>query len=332
MKGKVQKTIEIQPNFKINTIINGLWQLSGNHGKIEPLDALYAMHSYHDAGFFTWDLADHYGFAEDLVGWYLESHQTEIQPKFLTKWVPSPGPMNRTVVEKAIDRSLQRMKVASLDMLQFHWWDYTDENYLSALKILNDLREEGKIRYLSLTNFNTQHLKRVVDLGIPIVSNQIQFSVLDQRPLEEMVPYCEKNGIRILAYGTLGGSLYTERFYMQDYPLETILSTASLQKYMGMVRRWGDWKKFQKFLQTIHSIAVKYQVSMANIALRFILEQPAIAAAIVGVRLSLSEHIQDTLNVYQFKLDAEDHQQIRDAYALGENLYSIIGDCGDEYR
>jgi aryl-alcohol dehydrogenase-like predicted oxidoreductase len=240
--------------------------------------------------------------------------------------------MSRKIVENAINRSLRRMKVKSLDMLQFHWWDYSDNNYITTLEILNDLRQEGKIRHLSLTNFDTEHLRIIVEHGIPIVSNQIQFSVLDQRPLEKMVPYCEANKIHLLAYGTLGGGLYTKRFYNSNPPRYSDLSTSSLQKYYGMVQKWGNWSQFQEFLKILHDLSQKYHVSMANIAMRWVIEQPAVSALIVGTRLSLSDHIQDSLNLYSFQLGSHDHQRIRDIYKNGNDLFLKIGDCGDEYR
>ncbi len=217
-------------------------------------------------------------------------------------------------------------------MLQFHWWDYSDENYLVALKILDEIRKDGKIKYLSLTNFDTEHLHRILENGIPIISNQIQFSILDQRPLVKMVPFCEKNNIKLFAYGTLGGGLFTERFYNQPSPSKTQLNTSSLQKYYEIIRHWGNWEQFQRLLAVIHDISDKHSVSMANVAVRYVLEQSAVAGAIIGTRLSLSEHIQDTLKVFTFILDHEDHQRIRNAYLIGNDLFESIGDCGDEYR
>src|SRR5438132_916332 len=141
-------------DLAICRILNGMWQVSGAHGPIDPARAVAVMFAYHDAGFTTWDLADHYGPAEDLVGAfrrefaarYGDDRLPEIQA--LTKWVPSPGPMTRRVVEDAVDVSLRRMGVGRLDLLQFHWWDYGDQRYLDALRHLADLREEGKIRHL----------------------------------------------------------------------------------------------------------------------------------------------------------------------------------------
>ena len=333
----ISENNELSPGFFINTILNGLWQLSGGHGNIEPEKALKSMRDYHKAGLLTWDLADHYGFAEDLVGMFHREYNGDLKnltdrPKFFTKWVPTPKNMTQRIVEKAIDRSLERMRMKSLDMLQFHWWDYNNENYLTALELLDELRKKGKIKHLSLTNFDTEHLKIINEYGIPIISNQIQFSVLDQRPLVKMVPYCQKNGIKILAYGTLGGGLFSSRFYKKTEPHYNELNTSSLQKYYGMIRRWGSWDKFQGLLKVLQDISEKYGVSIANVAVRYVLEQPAVAGTIIGARLSLSNHIDESLKVFSFSLDQNDHQKIQSVYDIGYDLFEKIGDCGAEYR
>ena len=74
--------------------------------------------------------------------------------------------MTREVVENNIDRSLHRMGVETLDLLQFHWWDYQDSRYLDALTHLAELRDEGKIHRVALTNFDTERLRIIGDHGI----------------------------------------------------------------------------------------------------------------------------------------------------------------------
>ena len=106
--------------------------------------------------------------------------------------------MPRAVVEQAIDRSRRRMGVQTLDLLQFHWWDYADASYLDALRHLADLQADGRIRHLALTNFDTEHLRIIRDAGIQIVSNQVQYSLIDQRPEVQMVPFCQEHGITLL--------------------------------------------------------------------------------------------------------------------------------------
>src|SRR5204863_4441583 len=128
-----------------------------------------------------------------------------------TKWVPYPGPMSRQTVEQALAVSLRRMSVERLDLLQFHWWDYQDQRYLDALKHLADLRQEGRIRHLALTNFDTERLGVIADAGIRVVSNQVQFSLVDRRPEARMAAFCRDHGIVLLTYGTLLGGLLSER-------------------------------------------------------------------------------------------------------------------------
>jgi len=91
--------------------------------------------------------------------------------------------MPRAVVEAAIATSQRRMAVETLDLLQFHWWDYADRRYLDALAHLADLRDAGAVRHLALTNFDTERLAGILDRGIRIVSNQVQFSLIDRRPV-----------------------------------------------------------------------------------------------------------------------------------------------------
>src|SRR4029077_4005522 len=117
-------------DLTICRILNGMWQVSGAHGAVDPVRAVDEMSAYHEAGFTTWDLADHYGPAEDFIGdfrrRFAARHGVDRLPEIqaFTKWVPRPGRMTRRVVEDAISISRTRMGVQRLDLLQFHWWDY----------------------------------------------------------------------------------------------------------------------------------------------------------------------------------------------------------------
>lgn len=319
-------------------LLNGLWQLSGAHGHIAPQPAVKQMLDYHNAGLTTWDLADHYGPAEDFIGAFRDLLTSQggadalADHRAFTKWVPRPGAMPREKVEAAIDRSRQRMKADTLDMLQFHWWDYTDPRYIDALKHMTDLRTSGKIRHLALTNFDTPHLKHIIDEGIEIVSNQVQFSIIDRRPEVDLIPYCQQSGIKLLTYGTLAGGLLTDRYLDKPEPTPPELNTASLRKYMQMIHAWGNWDLFQQLLRTLRAVADKHHVSIANVAVRYILDKPAVAGVIVGARLSINEHITENARVFEFALDADDLAKIHGITKQARSLYQIIGDTGDEYR
>src|SRR5262249_13208943 len=163
--------------------------------RIDAVCAVEEMFIYHDAGFTTWDLADHYGPAEDFIGAFRREFAASrgaerlMEIQAFTKWVPHPGRMTSRIVEDAIGISLSRMGADCLDLLQFHWWDYNDESYVDALKHLADLQQEGKIRHLALTNFDTKRLGIIADHGIRIVSNQVQYSLVDRRPEARMAAF-----------------------------------------------------------------------------------------------------------------------------------------------
>jgi aryl-alcohol dehydrogenase-like predicted oxidoreductase len=326
------------PDLEICRVLNGMWQVSGAHGRIDPERAVDAMFRYHDAGFTSWDLADHYGPAEDLIGHFrrrfTDEHGAERLQEIqaFTKWVPYPGPMTRAIVENAVAVSLRRMQVDRLDLLQFHWWDYGDRRYLDALKHLADLRDESKIRHLALTNFDTEHLGIIVDAGIRIVSNQVQYSLLDRRPAVKMAAFCEQHGITLLTYGTVLGGLLSEKYLGRPEPGRAELNTASLQKYKNMIDAWGGWALLQELLAALQPIADKHGASIATIGTRYILDQPAVAGVIIGARLGIAEHIADNARVFDIALDAEDVAAVRPVLARSRDLMRLIGDCGGEYR
>jgi aryl-alcohol dehydrogenase-like predicted oxidoreductase len=325
-------------DLTICRILNGMWQVSGAHGPIDRGRAVAAMFRYHDAGFTTWDLADHYGPAEDLIGAFrreFAAHRgaerlAEIQA--FTKWVPYPGPMTRRAVEEAVQTSLRRMDTGRLDLLQFHWWDYADGRYLDALRHLTDLQREGKIHHLALTNFDTEHLAAIAEHGIAVVSNQVQYSLIDRRPEARMAAFCQQHGTVLLTYGTVLGGLLSETYLGRPEPHRSELDTASLQKYKRMIDVWGGWALFQELLAGLKRIADKHSVGIANVGVRYVLDRPAVAGVIVGARLGLSEHIGDNARVFDFALDAEDLATIEPILARSRDLMQAIGDCGDEYR
>ncbi len=325
-------------DLSICRILNGLWQVSGAHGAINPARAVAEMFKYHEAGFTTWDLADHYGPAEDFIGEFrrrfVEHHGAERlgEIQAFTKWVPHPGRMSRQIVENAVDISLGRMGVKALDLLQFHWWDYGNPAYLDALKHLMDLRQEGKIRHLALTNFDTERMRIITEHGIEVVSNQVQYSIVDRRPEQRMAAFCSKHGITLLTYGTVLGGLMSEKYLGHPEPRRSELNTASLQKYRNMIEAWGGWNLFQELLAVLKQIADRHQVSIANVAVRAILDRPAVAGVIVGTRLGVAEHIEENTRVFGLSLNADDLASIDAICAKSRDLMAIIGDCGNEYR
>jgi aryl-alcohol dehydrogenase-like predicted oxidoreductase len=222
------------------------------------------------------------------------------------------------------------MGLDSLDLIQFHWWDYNNPYYIDALKYLSDLRDEGKIKNIGLTNFDTERMQIMKEAGLKIVSNQIQYSIIDRRPEVHMAKFCRDNNMSMLAYGTICGGLLSERYLGKPEPHD--LDTASLRKYKQMVDAWGGWELFQDLLSVLNEIAQKHKVNIANIATRYILDKPAVGGVIIGVRLGIANHRDDNARVFSFRLDDDDNSRLEELCKKSNDLFELIGDCGDEYR
>ena len=327
----MEKTI-LADDLEICRVLNGMWQVAGSHGQIDSESAISDMEKYQKSGFTTWDLADIYGPAESLIGEFRRKIGNKSKFQALTKFVPNPGPMSKSIVTHYIEQSLQKMNTDCIDLLQFHWWDYNDASYLDALNHLSKLQDEQKIKHLGLTNFDTERVKIMIENGFEIVSNQVQYSILDQRPEKLMTSFFAKHGIKILSYGTLLGGFFSEKYLGIDEPHRGDLTTASLQKYKNMIDTWGGWQLFQELLSTLDKIARKHNCSIANVSTRFVLDRPQVAGVIIGARLGIVNHREDNSKVFDVKLDDEDISSISCVTAKSNDLFDVIGDCGDEYR
>jgi len=323
---------DLAPDFEICRILNGMWQVAGGHGQIDTESAIDDMLQYQKLGFTTWDMADIYGPAESLIGQFREKLGSNESFHALTKFVPNPGPMSNSIVTHYIEQSLKKMNTDCIDLLQFHWWDYNNNSYLDALHHLSKLQSEQKIKHLGLTNFDTERVKIIVENNFNIVSNQVQYSILDNRPEKLMIPFFAKNNIKILSYGVLLGGFFSENYLNVDEPHRGNLTTASLQKYKNMIDTWGGWELFQELLSTLDEIAKKHNCSIANIAVRFILDKPQVAGVIIGARLGITNHREDNTKVFDVKLDSDDITLINSITSKSNDLFEAIGDCGGEYR
>jgi len=331
MKDKASKTV-LAPGLSISRIVTGLWQIADMEREQHSLDldaTAKCMRAYTDAGLTTFDMADHYGSAEDIAGIFKHRYAGEVGLQLLTKWVPQPGGSSRETVREAVQRSLERLRSERLDLLQYHAWNYADPTYLDDLFALQELQDEGLIRHLGLTNFDTAHLRVVLETGIKVVSNQVCFSLLDQRAARGMTRLCEEQGVRLLAFGTLAGGFLTERWLDRPEPAAGDLNTWSQMKYKRFIDAAGGWSAFQKVLKAVRRMADEHGVSMSNVASRFILEHPAVGAVIVGARLGESEHIRDNRAMLDFEPDVREWEMLGEALSA---LTPIPGDCGDEYR
>ncbi len=157
--------------------------------------------------------------------------------------------MTRDVVREGIGRSLDRMALDRVDLMQFHWWMFQHPAYLDALEEMATLRDEGRIGHIGVTNFDADHLRLIVRHGLPIVSNQVSFSLLDRRAAGALSAFCQESGVRLLAYGTLGGGFLSDRWVGKPEP--TDIPDWSKSKYKRFIDVIGGWPALQALLATL---------------------------------------------------------------------------------
>lgn len=277
-------------------------------------------------------MADHYGDAELVIGQH-HAAQSQAQITAFTKWCPAEnGIKTFEHAEAAVDRALTRMGQTSIDLMQYHIWDYTDDTYLHNLSHLRRLQRQGKIGHLGLTNTDAAHLELLLHSGYQIATNQVSCSVIDRRIVKgRLSSVCADNGVGILAYGTLLGGYLSEKWVGVPEPQDLSTLNWSLRKYYRFIRAAGGWMPFQRVLQSLATVASKHKVPIAAVATRWVLDIPAVSAVIVGCRLSAASGKYTASNLAAFSLSLDDQDRALIS-AAQEGLADIPGDCGDEYR
>ena len=320
--------IEIAPGFSISRIIKGGWQLSQGHSSNNTRTAIEDMFTFVDKGITTFDCADIYTGVEELIGGFLKQHRKQNHPtpiQVLTKFVPDYDALTslkKNYVEKVIDRSLQRLNVEQLDMVQFSWWDYKIERWVEVAQWLNELRLAGKIKFISGTNFNTESTKTMVDAGIPLTTLQVQYSLLDNRPENALAVLCKQHNIQLLCYGTVAGGFLSERWLNVTEP-QPPFENRSLVKYKLMIDEFGGWNLFQQLLQTLKLISEKHQVSITNIATRYLIEKPQVGGVIIGTRHA--QYLDENRKTFGLQLTASNKD------AIEKILHQRKGPAGDVF-
>jgi len=328
--------IELQSGYAISRVIKGGWHLAGGHGSIDEQTALNDMLQFVEAGITTFDCADIYTGVERLIGKFLKQQRDAFTSGNLapvqvhTKYVPdydALATLTKTDTERTIDRSLQRLGVEQLDLVQFHWWDYQFPNYVEAALHLSELQKAGKIRSIGITNFNAEKMKELIDAGVSIASNQVQYSVLDRRVESDITPLAQKHNVPYLCYGTVAGGFLSDRYLGAPEPRPPF-ENRSLTKYRLIIEEFGSYELFQQLLGVLRAIADKHEVNISEVACRYILDKSMVAGIIVGARNS--RHLQSLMTLDSFDLDDTDKADIdniiRQAHGPSGAFYDLERD------
>jgi aryl-alcohol dehydrogenase-like predicted oxidoreductase len=322
-------TVELAPGYRISRILRGGWQLAGGHGPVDRERAIGDMFAFVDAGVNVFDCADIYTGVEETIGEFRRRLAAQrgataaaahkVHTKFVPDWDVLPR-IDDAYVARVIDRSRARLGMDRLDLVQFHWWNYDAPRLAEAGGMLARLQREGKIALIGGTNFDAPHARLLLDAGVKLASMQIQYSPLDTRPAGAMSALCAESGMKLLCYGTLAGGFLSERWLGKPRPADLV--NRSLIKYLLVIDEFGGWDLFQDLLAALARVGARHGVGIAATALRWTLDQPHVAGAIVGARYA--DQLADTLKVFDVALDAADRAAIDAVLARRKGPH---GDC-----
>ena len=306
---------DLREGYDISTLIKGGWQLSGDHGLVDSLQAVQDMIHFVHAGVTTFDCADIYSGVEEMIGEFrIElirqcGAEAAKSIKIHTKCVPdrdSLAVLKFEHIEAVIDRSLSRLGQDRLDLVQFHWWDYSIDSHIDAIGYLARLRDKGKINLIGVTNFDYDHLAALCAV-CDIASAQVQYSLLDRRAEGQFARLAKLNNVNLISYGTLAGGFLSDNWLGRPDP-GFEFENRSLVKYRLIIDEFGGWDLYQNLLTALRTIADRHGTNIATIALRTSLESDDVAAVIVGARYA--DRLQDTLQAFNLQLSEEDQRSL----------------------
>jgi aryl-alcohol dehydrogenase-like predicted oxidoreductase len=317
--------IELAPGYSVSRLTKGNWQLAERHGPtVERGLAIESMRRFVEAGITNFDCADHYVGVEELIGEFRRTYPSLArQLTIQTKLVPDRDVLRgikRSDIEQIVDRARARLGQETLDMVQFHWWDWSIPGHVDSLLWLADMQREGKLRQIGVTNYDCVHLQEGLDAGAAIASHQVQYSPLDLRPEHGMVDLCGRHYIHLQCYGTVAGGFLGDKWL--GLPEPAAPADRSQAKYRLIIEEFGGWALYQQLLAALDGVARRHGVSITAVTLRWVLDRPGVATAIVGARTDA--HLADLLTVETLVLDDTDRAAIS---AVTARAKGPAGDC-----
>ena len=266
----------LAPGYDVSRVIVGGWQLSRGHHRdsVSEDEAVERLVAIADLGVDTLDCADIYTGVEELYGRFLKRWRTTSggnRPiRIHTKLVPDLSALasvDRRYVEGIVDRSLRRLGVEALDLVQFYWWDTSVGRWTEAAAALGDLVRAGKIRNLGATNLTAAEVRALEEeAGVPVVADQVQYSVLDRRAEHGLAGHCVASGrTSILAFGGLAGGFLTSKWLDTAPPAEPF-SNRSMTKYRLIIDEFGGWQAYQDLLHALAGMAASLGAGVLALA------------------------------------------------------------------
>ena len=300
-------------NLELTTVGLGTWAIGGpwqfGWGPQDDNEAVAAILKALDMGINWIDTAPAYGLghSEELVGRALK--QTSEGPLIATKCGILGNEKREKVtclkkdsIRRECHDSLKRLGVETIDLYQMHWPD-PDEDVEEAWEEMVKLKDEGKVRYIGVSNFTVEHLERVRKIH-EVASLQPPYSMLHRQCEDELLGYCGKNNIGVVAYSPMQRGLLTGKFTPER------LAELALDDHR---RKHHDFHepKFgatMELVEKLKELAKRNGRTCAQLAISWVLRRPEVTAAIVGARRPAQ--IEETAPAGDWNLSTDDIEQI----------------------
>jgi aryl-alcohol dehydrogenase-like predicted oxidoreductase len=297
-----------QTELEISRVGFGCWTMGGSRwGKVDDRDSIAAVHQALDLGVNFFDTADVYGFghSEEILSQALGSrrHQVVIATKFGVSW-DKEGNTSRDCSPKrlvaALEGSLRRLKLDCIPLYQIHWPDWKTP-IGAVMEALKECQRAGKIRYIGCANFSPDIIREAQKTA-RLESLQMPYNILERDIEEEVLPFCRDEEIAVLAYqplahGLLSGKYaYGARFGEDDF-------RSGDRNFQG-----ETFKRNLKLVERLKQVAARHGKSPGQVAIRWILDNPAVTSAITGIRNP--EQIAENVGAMDWRLSAEDSETI----------------------
>ena len=290
----------------VSEISYGNWLTHG--AQIDEETAIACVHAALDEGITTFDTADVYAgtVAESVLGRALAGQRRE-GLEICTKvyWPTGPGPNDRGLSRKhileSINGSLRRLRTDYVDLYQAHRYDY-ETPLEETMEAFADIVRSGKALYIGVSEWRAEQIRAAAELArelrIPLVSNQPQYSMLWRVIEAEVVPTCEELGIGQIVFSPLGQGVLTGKYQPGQPPPPG--SRATSEEGRNFIQRFLNDETLTR-VQRLRPIAEQAGLSMATLAVAWVLQNPNVSSAIIGA--SRPEQVRENVKAAGVKLE-----------------------------
>ena len=272
-------------DIEVSTVAFGCWAIVGgfNWGDQDERDSLAALRAAYDAGVTFFDSAEMYGdgYSEQLVGKALGG----VRDQIVIASKVSAANFAPDGLRAACERSLRNLGTDYLDLYQLHWPN-RDIPVAETLGVMAELKAEGKIRAIGVSNFGPRDLADALATGVPIVSDQLAYSLLFRAIEFEILPLCAQEGVGVLCYSPMLQGLLTGKFATADDVPHDRARTRHFSSQRPDARHGGAGAEEEMFaaIAQVRRAADLIGQPMANVALAWLLAQAGVTAVIAGGR------------------------------------------------